>query len=427
MRHVFSFGRHLSPRRPALGHNPHLVEQVRLLRREGADAGLDDEVDVGRFLSRQESRDHQRQPGGQGFRDGAGAGLGNDEVARPHQLGHVIHKAQHKHGGGGFELGEPTPQLLVAPAHNHQLPRMRFLRKVADLRREVADARCAAYHEHGESMLVEPEPPAQGLLLPWRRGPEPEIDGQAEQFHAVGGHTPAQRNLSRTLGRRDDQVGLAEGPSPVEVDEVGDHRHQCAGPATFPDRLMRDVVQKRVDREHHVRVVLPEELEHDPAHARSEHRADGGERGLGVARVVHRAPGRPRPPDDRRVEGREPPHDGGPLPDKRIGDCDDAGWVEQLQRVGQGASRGAMPTTRVAEKNEHARRAAGWGWIEGEGLGYLRRAAPRRAIHRMLYVARRYVMKPIAMIAMLTQRMVRLASSPGDSAPPPGVRFCSIM
>src|SRR5438034_6554318 len=32
-------------------------------------------------------------------------------------------------------------------------------------------------------------------------------------------------------------------------------------------------------------------------------------------------------------------------------------------------------------------------------------------------------MNTMAMIPMLTQRMVRLASSPGESAPPPGVRF----
>jgi hypothetical protein len=51
--------------------------------------------------------------------------------------------------------------------------------------------------------------------------------------------------------------------------------------------------------------------------------------------------------------------------------------------------------------------------------GYFRRAAARRAIHRMLYWDSRYVMKIMPRIPMLTQRIVRLASSPADSGGEP--------
>src|SRR5258708_33411013 len=59
-------------------------------------------------------------------------------------------------------------------------------------------------------------------------------------------------------------------------------------------------------------------------------------------------------------------------------------------------------------------------------LGYLFGAAARRAIHRMLYWAKRYVMKLIAPTPMMTQRSVRLASSPGGSGGSPE-RFAWMM
>ena len=66
--------------------------------------------------------------------------------------------------------------------------------------------------------------------------------------------------------------------------------------------------------------------------------------------------------------------------------------VEQLQRICQRTGRGAMAAAGVAEEDEHPRRPAG---RCGQGrpprrlLGYLRRAAARRAIQRMLYWASR--------------------------------------
>ena len=132
------------------------------------------------------------------------------------------------------------------------------LGQAADLRCQVPDTRRAAHHEDGESMLIKPETAPQRLLLAWRRRPESQIDGQAEQLHAVGRHPAPQRHLPRLFGRGDHQIGLAERPPPVEVDQVRDHRHQRARPATLPDRLVGDVVQERMDREDHIRVVLPE-------------------------------------------------------------------------------------------------------------------------------------------------------------------------
>ena len=216
----------------------------------------------------------------------------------------------------------------------------------------------------------------------------------------------------------------------MEVDQVGDHRHQRARPAALADRLVRDVVEQWMHRQHDVGVVLLQQVAQHPAHGRAEHRSNGGERRLRVARVIDGTPRGARAADHGRVERGEAADHGRSLPDQRIGDRHDAGRVEQLQRVGECAGRGAMAAARVAEENQDSRRAADGCRVErrcGAGFGYLRRAALRRAIHRMLYEDSRYVMKTMAMIPMLTQSMVRFASSPGESAPPPGLRFCWMM
>ncbi len=233
-------------------------------------------------------------------------------------------------------------------------------------------------------MLVETEAPAQRLLLARRWRPEAEVDGKAEQLDAVARHAAAQRDLARAFGRRDHQVGLAERPAAVEVDEVGDHRHQSTRPAALADGLVRDVVEQRVHGKDDVGVVLGEEVRHDLAHRRTEDRADRGKRRPRVARVIDRAPGRARPRDHGRVKRRKPADDSGALADERVGDGDDAGRVEKPQRVGQRSGRRAVPAPGVAEKNEDARRAADRGGIERGGFGYRRRAAARRAIQRML-------------------------------------------
>src|SRR5581483_4881056 len=95
---------------------------------------------------------------------------------------------------------------------------------------EPAHTRGAAHDEYREARLLEPEPPAQRVLLARRRWPEAEINRQAEQLDPLRRHTPAQRDPARVLGGRDDQVGVAERPSAVEVDEVRDHRHQPSRP-----------------------------------------------------------------------------------------------------------------------------------------------------------------------------------------------------
>ena len=170
----------------------------------------------------------------------------------------------------------------------------------------------------------------------------------------------------------------------MEVDEVGDHGHQRTRAAAFADRLVGDVVEQRVDGEHDIGVVALEELGHDAPHRGSEHRADRREGRPGVARVVEGSPRGAGPADDRRVERRQPAHDGRALADEGVGHGHDAGRVEQLQRVGEGAGRGPMPAAGVAEKNEDPGRAADRGRVERKSFGYRRRAAARRAIHRML-------------------------------------------
>ena len=106
-------------------------------------------------------------------------------------------------------------------------------------------------------------------------------------------------DLARTFCRRDYEVGLAEGPTAVKVHEVGDHRHQGAGTTALANRLMGDVVEQRVHRQHHVGIVLLEQLRHHLAYRRPEDRANRCKRGLRVARVVDGSPGGTRPPDHR--------------------------------------------------------------------------------------------------------------------------------
>jgi len=74
----------------------------------------------------------------------------------------------------------------------------------------------------------------------------------------------------------------------------------------------------------------------------------------------------------------------------------DACRVELLERIGQRARRGAVASAGVTEKDQDAGRAARWCGLNRRRrqrsdvrpvLAYLRRAAARRAIQRMLYWA----------------------------------------
>src|SRR6266704_3365183 len=281
------------------------------------------------------------------------------------------------------------------------------------------------------SRLPTPEAPAQSTLLTGCRRPEAQVDRQAEQLDAVRRHAPAQRDLARELGRSHHEVRLAEGPAAVEIDEVGDDRHQRARAPALLNGLVRDLVQQRMHREDDVGVVLLDQLDDHVAHASSKHRADGGERRLRVARVIHGAPRYPRALDDRRVQSREASHHGRPLRDEWVGDRDLAGGVELFQGVGQCPRRRAVTSARIAEEDQDPRRGALRRRTRGRRAGacvrllgaYLRRAAARRAIHRMLYGASRNVTKTIAAMPMDTHRMVRLASSPGDNGGDPAW-FC---
>ena len=76
----------------------------------------------------------------------------------------------------------------------------------------------------------------------------------------------------------------------MEVDQVGDHRHQGTRPAALADRLVRDMVEQRMHRKDDIGVVLLQQLAEHLAHAGTEDRADRGKGGLRVARVVQRAP-----------------------------------------------------------------------------------------------------------------------------------------
>jgi len=152
---------------------------------------------------------------------------------------------------------------------------------------------------------------------------------------------------------------------------------------------VRDVVEQRVHGEDDVGVVLAYELTQDPTHCGTEDCADRGEGRLRVARVIDRAPRRPRPSDDRRIEGGKAADYGRTLADQGVGDSDSTRGVQQSQRLGQCVSRRAMTATRVTEENEDARRTAGRSRVEGGGLRYFFRAAARRAIQRMLYAESR--------------------------------------
>src|SRR5207248_6217206 len=100
------------------------VEEVLLFRSEGANARLDHEIDIGCFLPGEEARDDQGKAGGERLRDCARACLGHDQVTRPHQVGHVIDKAECEHGSSDLHLGQAPSQLLVATAYDHELPGM---------------------------------------------------------------------------------------------------------------------------------------------------------------------------------------------------------------------------------------------------------------------------------------------------------------
>jgi hypothetical protein len=216
----------------------------------------------------------------------------------------------------------------------------------------------AAHHQDREARLVEAESAAKRLLLAGRRRPEPHVHRQAQQLDAVGWNAAADGDLPRDLSRGDDQVGLAEGPAAMEVDEVGDHSHQPAGPAAARDGLVADLVQERMHRQDDVRIVLLDQLDDYLAHARPEDCADGGEGRLGVAAVIDGAPRGARALDHGRVQRGEAPHHRWALGDQRVGDHDLAGRVELLQRVGQRPRRGAMAAACVAEEDQHAGRAS---------------------------------------------------------------------
>src|SRR2546428_127597 len=181
------------------------------------------------------------------------------------------------------------------------------------------------------------------------------------------------------------------------------------------------MVEQRMRGKDDVGVVLFHQVDDDVAHAPSERRTDGRKRGLVVARVIDRAPCDPRALNDGRVQRRQPAYHRRPLRDERVGDGDLAGRVELFECVGQRSCRRAMAAARIAEEDQNPGRAALRRWTRGcraetgvRLLGaYLRRAAARRAIQRMLYWARRNVTKTIAPMPMKTQRIVRLASSPG--------------
>src|SRR5205807_10533970 len=111
----------------------------------------------------------------------------------------------------------------------------------------------------------------------------------------------------------------------------------------------------------------------DPTHSWSEDCAYRGKGRFGVARVVHGSPRRARAPDHRRVERGKAADDDRPLSDERVGDGDDAAWIQKLERIGQRARRGAVSAAGVAEEDEHARRTADWSRVEEKAFGYLRR------------------------------------------------------
>ena len=137
---------------------------------------------------------------------------------------------------------------------------MRLLGQLTNLRREMSDPRRPSHHQDCESRFIEAEAASQRKLFARGGWAKTEVDRQPEQLDAVCRHAAAKSNPSRTLGRRDHQVRLAERPPSVEVHEIGDHRHQRSRASAAPDRLMRNMVEERVDREHDVRVVLLQQM-----------------------------------------------------------------------------------------------------------------------------------------------------------------------
>ena len=122
---------------------------------------------------------------------------------------------------------------------------------------------------------------------------------------------------------------------------------------------MAGVIQQRMDREHHVGVVLANLLVDRLAHSGAEHSPDGSKGRLGVARVVNGAPRRARTADDGRIEGREAPYHRRALRDEWVGDGHLAGGVEQFESVGQRTCGRAVTTTGVAEEDEDPGRGGG--------------------------------------------------------------------
>ena len=253
-------------------------------------------------------------------------------------------------------------QSLVPSADDDELPLVRLPCERAHLVEQTADAGRAAHHQNGEASFIEAEPPPQRLFLARRRRAEAHVDGKAEQLDAVARHPSPDRHLPRNLRRRDHQVGLAERPSAMEVDQVGDDRHEAAGTAAPLDRLVAHVVEQRMHGQDHVRVVLADQLGHRLADARPEQGFDGGERRPRVARVVNGAPGRARALDHRGVERRESPDDRRALRDQRVGDGDNARMVELLERLGQRFGRGSVSAARIAEQDDDPRWPAAWCW-----------------------------------------------------------------
>src|SRR6266550_4727403 len=245
-------------------------------------------------------------------------GFRHRHVGRAHELRHVFDETQNERWSREAVLGQSATQLLVSPADDNHLPLKFVCGEGTHLLLQVAYARAAAHHQHGESFFVEAEAAAERLLLARRRRAEAKVNREPEQLDAVGRNPPAQGHLAGKLRRRDHEVGPAEGPAAMKVDQVRDHCHQRAWPVALANRLVADVIQEGVHGEDHVGVVVFQQLDHRFAHAMAEHGADRREGGSSVARVIDGAPRRTRPPDHRRVERRESFDHRRALSDQRI-------------------------------------------------------------------------------------------------------------
>ena len=226
-------------------------------------------VRVALLLARDGVDDDEQQPLRERLAGREPAGLPDQDVRRRHVLVHRRRVADdgervRSPGALGGERAEPLPELLVAPADDHDLGGMAQLEEARDGVLDRSDAEAARREEHDRPVGEEPELLPHGALV-LRLG-EHRIDRDAARGHLAARDAEAHQVLARLVDGHEVVLEMMAEPHRVHVEVGHDDRLRAREPPLGLEPR-DDLGGQEVGAEDQVRPVL---LEHAHERARVE-------------------------------------------------------------------------------------------------------------------------------------------------------------